>query len=37
MGEKLFVQGNEAVGWGALNADCQGFFGYPITPQNEII
>lgn len=36
MAERLFVQGNEAVGWGALYADCTHFFGYPITPQNEI-
>jgi len=36
MTERMFVQGNEAVGWGALNAGCDGFFGYPITPQNEI-
>lgn len=34
--ERLFVIGNEAVGWGALMADCDAFFGYPITPQNEI-
>ena len=27
--------GNEAVGWGALQANCEAFFGYPITPQNE--
>src|SRR4030042_3246206 len=32
----MLVSGNEAVGWGALNAGCDGFFGYPITPQNEI-
>jgi 2-oxoglutarate ferredoxin oxidoreductase subunit alpha len=36
MQEKLFVQGNEAVGWGAIAAECEAFFGYPITPQNEI-
>ena len=36
MTEKIFVQGNEAVGWGALCADCGAFFGYPISPQNEI-
>jgi len=36
MGEILFIQGNEAVGWGALMADCEAFFGYPITPHNEI-
>ncbi|MDY6854004.1 MAG: 3-methyl-2-oxobutanoate dehydrogenase subunit VorB [Thermodesulfobacteriota bacterium] len=36
MAERIFVQGNEAVGWGALYAGCDGFFGYPITPQNEV-
>ena len=35
MAERLFLQGNIAVGWGALHADCRAFFGYPITPQNE--
>ncbi len=34
---QMFIQGNEAVGWGALNSDCDGYFGYPITPQNEVI
>ena len=37
MAERMFVQGNEAVGWGALYGGCDGFFGYPITPQNEVI
>jgi len=36
MGERIFARGNEAVGWGAVNADCFAFFGYPITPQNEV-
>ncbi|MCX5999642.1 MAG: 3-methyl-2-oxobutanoate dehydrogenase subunit VorB [Chloroflexi bacterium] len=36
MQDRMLVQGNEAVGWGAMNAGCDGFFGYPITPQNEI-
>jgi len=36
MTERILIQGNEAVGWGALSAGCDGFFGYPITPQNEI-
>ena len=36
MGERILVQGNEAVGWGALQAGCEAFFGYPITPQNEV-
>ncbi|MDY6907970.1 MAG: 3-methyl-2-oxobutanoate dehydrogenase subunit VorB [Chloroflexota bacterium] len=34
--ERVLVSGNEAVGWGAIYADCRYFFGYPITPQNEI-
>lgn len=34
--DKLFIQANEAVGWGAVAAGCKYFFGYPITPQNEI-
>ncbi len=33
--ERIFVQGNEAIGWGAVSAGCLHFFGYPITPQNE--
>lgn len=36
MTERLLVAGNEAVGWGAVAAGCLFFFGYPITPQNEI-
>ncbi len=36
MGERMFIEGNEAIARGATVADCQAFFGYPITPQNEI-
>jgi 2-oxoglutarate ferredoxin oxidoreductase subunit alpha len=36
MGERVLMQGNEAIGWGAIYAGCRHFFGYPITPQNEI-
>ncbi len=36
MPETLFVQGNESLCMGAMEADCHAFFGYPITPQNEI-
>ncbi len=36
MTEKVLITGNDAVGWGAVNADCTQFYGYPITPQNEI-
>lgn len=34
--EKIFIKGNEAVARGALAAGCRCFFGYPITPQNDI-
>ena len=37
MATKILAEGNEAIGWGALSADCHCFFGYPITPQNEVI
>ncbi len=30
------MKGNEAVGAAAIAAGCKFFFGYPITPQNEI-
>ncbi|MDY6844864.1 MAG: 3-methyl-2-oxobutanoate dehydrogenase subunit VorB [Thermodesulfobacteriota bacterium] len=36
MSTKLFAIGNEAIGYGAIQAGCKHFFGYPITPQNEI-
>jgi 2-oxoglutarate ferredoxin oxidoreductase subunit alpha len=35
-GERIFVKGNEAVSMGAIDAGLKGYFGYPITPQNEI-
>ncbi len=35
-GQKMFVKGNEAIAHGALAAKCKCFFGYPITPQNDI-
>jgi 2-oxoglutarate ferredoxin oxidoreductase subunit alpha len=37
MVKRFLAEGNEAVGWGAISAGCHCFFGYPITPQNEII
>lgn len=33
---KRLVKGNEAIALGAVHAGCEAFFGYPITPQNEI-
>lgn len=33
---KVLMKGNEAVGAAAIKAGCRYFFGYPITPQNEV-
>lgn len=31
-----FLKGNEAICKGAINAGCLYYYGYPITPQNDI-
>ena len=36
LAEKMLVRGNEAIAMGAIEAGCRYYFGYPITPQNEI-
>jgi 2-oxoglutarate ferredoxin oxidoreductase subunit alpha len=33
---KQLMKGNEAIGEAAITAGCRYFFGYPITPQNEL-
>jgi 2-oxoglutarate ferredoxin oxidoreductase subunit alpha len=33
---KVLMKGNEAIAEAAIAAKCKAFFGYPITPQNEI-
>ncbi len=33
---KKLMKGNEAISEAAIQAGCKFFFGYPITPQNEI-
>ncbi|MCK9536654.1 MAG: 3-methyl-2-oxobutanoate dehydrogenase subunit VorB [Bacilli bacterium] len=33
---KMLMKGNEAIAVAALKGGCEAFFGYPITPQNEI-
>ena len=33
---KVLMKGNEAVAEAAVRGGCRAFFGYPITPQNEI-
>ena len=34
--EKRLMKGNEAIGEAAIRAGCRAYFGYPITPQNEL-
>ncbi|MBZ4644759.1 MAG: 2-oxoglutarate/2-oxoacid ferredoxin oxidoreductase subunit alpha [Petroclostridium sp.] len=36
MSDKVLMKGNEAIAEAAIQAGCRYFFGYPITPQNEI-
>ncbi len=36
MSGKVLMKGNEALAEAAVRAGCRFFFGYPITPQNEI-
>ena len=33
---KVLMKGNEAIAEAAIQAGCRHYFGYPITPQNEI-
>lgn len=34
---KILIKGCEALGKAAIKAGCHAFFGYPITPQTEIV
>lgn len=36
MKEKFLMRGNEAAAEAAIRAGCKAYFGYPITPQNEL-
>lgn len=36
MAKRVLVKGNEAIAMGAIAAGCRYYFGYPITPQNDI-
>src|SRR5215510_7462771 len=36
MTEKVLMKGNEAFSEAAIRGGCRYYFGYPITPQNEI-
>lgn len=35
--EIVLMKGNEAIAHAAIRCGCDGYFGYPITPQSEII
>jgi 2-oxoglutarate ferredoxin oxidoreductase subunit alpha len=35
-GRRILMRGNEVIAQGAIDAGCRAFFGYPITPQNQI-
>lgn len=37
MGEKKLMKGNEAFAEAAIRAGCDAYFGYPITPQSEVL
>ncbi len=37
MKETLLMKGNEALARAAILAGCDGYFGYPITPQSELL
>lgn len=37
MEEVRLMKGNEAIAHAAVRCGCDGFFGYPITPQSEIM
>jgi len=34
---RVLMKGNEAIGEAAIRAGCRFYFGYPITPQNELL
>jgi 2-oxoglutarate ferredoxin oxidoreductase subunit alpha len=36
MTDKVLMCGNEAMAESAIQAGCDAYFGYPITPQNEV-
>ncbi|MBC8213956.1 MAG: 3-methyl-2-oxobutanoate dehydrogenase subunit VorB [Candidatus Marinimicrobia bacterium] len=37
MSKKLLMKGNEAIAEAAIRAGVQGYYGYPITPQSELL
>ena len=37
MGELKLMKGNEVIAEAAIRCGCDGYFGYPITPQSEVM
>lgn len=37
MGEKKLMKGNDALAEAMIRAGCDAYFGYPITPQSEVL
>ncbi len=37
MPKRVLMKGNEAIAEGAIRAGCDAYFGYPITPQTELL
>ena len=37
MADVKFMKGNEALAEAAIRAGMHGYFGYPITPQSEVV
>ena len=35
--EVVLMKGNEAISHAAVRCGCDGYFGYPITPQSEVL
>jgi pyruvate/2-oxoacid:ferredoxin oxidoreductase alpha subunit len=36
-GHRVLMKGNEAMAEAAIRAGCDAYFGYPITPQAELL
>ena len=35
--ELKLMKGNQAIAEAAIRCGCDGYFGYPITPQSEVL
>lgn len=35
--KRVLMKGNEVIAEAALRAGCRNYFGYPITPQTEVM